>query len=86
MDFERFVVGKQAKVAPSNKTNKTANKRGLECSGPIGAPQEERQSHRLPRGQLRFAVLAEVGPKESMPKFDPPSLGLGASLGSPKGL
>ena len=28
MDFERFVVWKQMKVAPSNKTNKKSNKRG----------------------------------------------------------
>ena len=27
MDFERFVVWKQVKVAPSNKTNKKSNKR-----------------------------------------------------------
>ena len=41
MDFQRFVVWQQVKVAPSNKTNKKSNKKALKCSWSFGAPPEE---------------------------------------------
>ena len=59
MDFNKFVVLKQVKVAPSNKADKKSSKRAVECSGPIGAPPEEhreapkwgpRASHEGPSG------------------------------------
>ena len=43
MLFKRFVVWKQVKAAPSNKTKKKSNKRARECLGPIGAPPEQPQ-------------------------------------------
>ena len=41
--LQRFVVQKQVKVAPSNKTNKKSNNKALKCSWPFGAPQQEPQ-------------------------------------------
>ena len=41
MDDKLLRCWKQVKVAPSNKTNKKGHKRAFECSGSIGAPQEE---------------------------------------------
>ena len=119
LPFQRFVFWKRVKVAPSNKTNKKSNTRGLECPLPIGAPQEEpqeapkwgpRASREEPCGvqksfnnqcvsTIRGLAASQggtkqqdqqeeqqEGPKGPMARSDPPSLGLGASLGDPKGL
>ena len=63
MVFQRFVVWKQVKVAPSNKTNKKSNKRAPECLGSIGAPEEEPQE--APKWAPRAAREDPCGVPES---------------------